>query len=451
MLSLPHNRHTPPIRPLLSIFMRLDCVTGQLSAFYPAQVIPIALQPSQSQNWFAHLAEQEKEWVRQIIADNRGEVIRIDREGESWLLEFVPDTYPLWLICAHPLTITDEPTNLTGLQMLKADLIAHHSADIERNKRLLQHLKQQSGCDRLILWRYDDHHITPLHIQGASRLPVAQPLDIRYTKMLRKRSSIGFSEPTQVPMLQSQYYLLEDGIQARLDVPIYLPATSKPSVEPQIPVYLLTLEYTSIQSNFSDQDYQQAEQIASLLLHTPVTLEDQPLSDLDVDLIQTTGLHGNAYWQSLSRVLLRHEERYMVVLLRQKKQLYPYAMTDKVVFNHHHELLTALAGYHSTTNLTNCQLNWLCEALGICEKLTARCYPLQTDNQGEPGAILVWGKQGENRWQGVDSIMQLTSWHSMAELATNTHHPQHAEPGRRARFRGCLCPRYRKPLTSTGS
>ena len=66
--------------------MRLDCVTGQLSAFYPAQVIPIALQPSQSQNWFAHLAEQEKEWVRQIIADNRGEVIRIDREGESWLL-----------------------------------------------------------------------------------------------------------------------------------------------------------------------------------------------------------------------------------------------------------------------------------------------------------------------------------------------------------------------------
>lgn len=94
-------------------------------------------------------------------------------------------------------------------------------------------------------------------------------------------------------------------------------------MEPRIPAYLLTLEYTSIQSNFSDQDYQQAEQVATLALHAP-SLEEQPLSDLDVDVIQTTGLHGKAYWQSLSRVLLRHEARYMVVLLRQKSS---YSLT----------------------------------------------------------------------------------------------------------------------------
>lgn len=52
-------------------------------------------------------------------------------------------------------------------------------------------------------------------------------------------------------------------------------------------------------------------------------------------------------------------------------------MTDKVVFNHHHELLTELAQFHSTTNLTDGQLNWLGEALGIGGRLTARCYPLR--------------------------------------------------------------------------
>lgn len=447
MLSLPHIEETSRCQNLLSIFMRLDSESGELTAFHPAQFIPTSLNAPSTQNWLTQLSHDERASVQNILANNRCAVMQLFRPEESWLLEFVPDTFPLWLICAHRLIPDMSAIEKSGLQMLTADLIAFHTTDVQRNQLLLQHLKQQSGCDRLLLWHYRDSSIIPLHVLGACTLPSPQPIDIRYAKLICKRSSIGFSDPTQVPMLQSQGYLLEDGIRARLDVPIFLPATPIASTPPLPPAYLLTLEYTAIQSNFSELEYRQAEHIASLLLHKPLLLEQQPLSDLDAEVVQTAGLRGNAYWQALAALLLRREHGNMILLRHHKGQLFPSAFTDKRQLKHHPDLLTGLTRSSDVHNLSEQQLEWLQEMVDTHQQLEARCYPLRDEQQAPAGAILLWREKQENRWQGADTIIQLTIWHSMVELGVNNSKLRHTSPTTiRARLKGRGVQHYRKPL-----
>ena len=414
MLSLPYQERATGYSRLSSLFLWLDELTGLITPCHPDIVIPSTLLPSPKQSWFEQLEEQYLSQLKTILAQKGCNSMQMLLAGENWLLELVPVSSPSWLLCIRAAG-TIMHSGRPGLALVEADKCCHLSHGHQRDRLLLQQLWQLSGCNRMILWRCSAEQMTPIHLLGTSVFPESQPLDLRYKKIIRQRKSIGFSNPGSVPMLQNQHYLAADGIRARMDLPISLPRQNREKELSPAPDYLLTLEYNSLQNSFSPAEYQTAEQLASLLFQDEQPLELQPLSSLDSELLNLSGLRKSAYWNRLSTIFQHHTNCQLLVF---------EPLSCRLIFpDISHTLLTvALSQLASTLSLPKTmqplgpqQLGILQGALSSQPIASARAYRIDIEQGEHSPLLLLFSDVADQRWNDADAIFQLTYWHSLAE------------------------------------
>ena len=445
MLSLPYQERATGYSRLSSLFLWLDESTGLITPCHPDMVIPSTLLPSPKQSWFEQLEAYNLLQLKAVLAQKVCNSVTMVQADESWLLELIPVTHPSWLLCIRA-SGTIMNTDWSGLALVEADKCCHLSQGNQRDRLLLQQLWKLSGCHRMILWRCSDELMTPIHLLGTSALPESQPLDLRYKKLIRQRKSIGFSDPGSVPMLQNQHYLAADGIRARMDLPISLPRQNSEKEVPPAPDYLLTLEYHAIQNSFSPAEYQRAEQLASRLFQDAQLPELQPLSSLDSELLNLSGLRKSAYWNSLSHLFQHHTACQLLVFEPGAGMLIFPEVNHATLRSALRKLASSLSPEQTIQSLNPQQLAMLQAAMKPYPIASARLYCLDIEQKECSPLLLLWSDEEELRWNEADAIFQLTYWHSQAECpATSKPVPAtHSKKGN-ARIRARLIMKNRLP------
>ena len=233
--------------------LRLNALTRQLTAIGPT-LVPDAICPFPEQPWPEQLAADEAREINFLLDTRQTGCVQLARNDTLWLLQFIPDRHPEWLLSAHPLANSLSHTSVQALEVLELEKQVTRCSDLERNRHILQTLYGATGCERLLLWELDGPRMTPLFMFGSGTLPPAQNVASHYLKALRARKSLGFSDIPHQPMLKSQSYLVTENIHARLDVLL---------VNEGRPCGVLTLEYRSFQQSFPPLTFQLAEKAAS--------------------------------------------------------------------------------------------------------------------------------------------------------------------------------------------
>jgi diguanylate cyclase (GGDEF)-like protein/PAS domain S-box-containing protein len=286
--------------------LRLDILNRQLTPIGTA-VVPDAVCPFPGQPWPEQLPSDEASEINQLLDKKQAGCVQLARHDTLWLLQFIPDRYPEWILVVHPLLSTTGSSPIQALEILELDKQAERCSGVERNRRILQTLFGATGCERLVLWGLDNQLMSPLFMLGSGPLPPAQTLDTRYLKALRSRGSLGFSDMAHQPMLQSQHYLAEDGIHARLDVLLQ---------QSGVPSGVITLEYRSFQQSFPPLTFQLAEKAASLLLASPPLPAVDDLLWLKDFNIRIAGSSGTAYFSNLAQLLAEQCQASQVLIWR---------------------------------------------------------------------------------------------------------------------------------------
>ncbi|MGL4207356.1 MAG: hypothetical protein ACRCRW_14715, partial [Aeromonadaceae bacterium] len=293
-LSLNSASHTPG--PNVSLFMRLNRQDGLLSSLLADVPLPTALRPNVRLPWPEQLGVELAEPIEALLRQGEAACLPLQSHNESWLLEFVPEAAPYWLICARRMLDSAPPGSSCGLALLDLEKQVSQPAGLARNRQILARLQLMLGCDRLILWSLQQERCHPVFMLGGGALPPSQTLDLRYQKALRSRGMLGFSNLMHQPMLQSQSYLGQEGILARLDVLLKYNHQ---------PCGLLTLEYRSIQESFPPLSFHLAEKAAQLLMLPEHADRDGLALNWLAEFNQTdVWLSGEAYWLALSQRLI---------------------------------------------------------------------------------------------------------------------------------------------------
>ncbi len=290
-----------------SSLLRLDMLTRQLTAIGPS-VVPDAVCPFPGQPWPEQLPADEASEINQLLDKQQAGCVQLARYDTLWLLQFIPDRHPEWILVAQPLFATTGSSPLQALEFLELDKQATSSSGVERNRRILHTLYAATGCERLILWSLDSQLMTPLFMLGNGKIPSPQTVDNRYLKALRSRGCLGFSDLSHQPMLKSQQYLAEDDIHARLDVQLQ---------QSGVLSGLITLEYRSFQQSFPALTFQLAEKAASLLLELPPSPNLDHLQWLQDFNIRIASHSGTAYFAHLAQLLAEQCQASQVLIWRQ--------------------------------------------------------------------------------------------------------------------------------------
>ena len=362
--------------PQVSHFMRLNRQNGQLSSLLADELPPPALLPRIHQPWPSQLGADLAEPIEQLLRRGQAACLPLELESESWLLEFVPELDPYWLICARRLLSNENRSSSRGLALLELEKQAAQPASLARNRQILERLQLMLGCDRLILWSQQPDRLHPVFMLGSGSLPATQSLELRYQKALRSRGILGFSNLAHQPMLQSQEYLQQEGILARLDVQLKFNGQ---------PCGLLTLEYRSIQESFPPLSFHLAEKAAQLLM-LPESLACDPLALTWLPEFNQTHVwrRDDAYWLALSQLLSDQGHAALIMIF----QYAPHSQ-------HWHHLLTIDRGSRYPTHPSP-----LCSRT-LQSLLPMPAHQLSADELRDLGDLNPAKEQGTGYWYPV--------------------------------------------------
>ena len=287
--------------------LRLNMLTRQLTPI-GAALPPEALCPFPDQPWPEQLPADEAHEINLLLDTRQSGCVQLARNDTLWLLQFIPDRHPEWLLSAHPLVNAPDHTSLQALEVLELEKQAARTSNVERNRHILQTLYGATGCERLLLWDLDGQRMTPLFMLGGDRLPSPQEVAPHYLRALRSRKSLGFSDIAHQPMLKSQSYMVADGIHARLDVQLTHEGRC---------CGLLTLEYRAFQQSFPPLTFQLAEKAASLLVTSPTKPQCDDLQWLQDFNLRIASSSGRAYFANLAQLLAEQCQASQVLIWRQ--------------------------------------------------------------------------------------------------------------------------------------
>lgn len=240
-------------------FLLWNSATRQLKLANPQGNHPSSLLPKPDMYWPDQLPTPHAQRLNAIFSKNQPQSTNIELDNICWQLNVTPMESVHWLIFAKPSHSTG---SIQGLAVLELEKSVQGLSGAERNLKLLETIQYYSGCDRLIVWQFQQQTLSPIYISGHESLPRAQPVDRRYQRALDLRQQLGFSDVHHQPLLAGQNYYKESGILARLDTAI--------RVERQL-CGVLTLEYRQLQDSFAPELFQLAQTAATLL-----TIHDLP-------------------------------------------------------------------------------------------------------------------------------------------------------------------------------
>ncbi len=408
----------------VSHFMRLDRQAGRLSPLLAERPIPHILRPSAQQPWPAQLDTLLSEPIEQLLRRSQAACLCLQLQHEHWLLEFIPESAPYWLICARNILAHDNPASSQGLALLDLEKQASQPAGLARNRQVLELLQQMLGCDRLILWSQQQDQLHPLFMLGSGALPASQTMELRYQKALRSRGILGFSNLVHQPMLQNQLYLHQEGILARLDVQLKYNNQS---------CGLLTLEYRSIQESFSPLSFHLAEKAATLLmLPTNLGSETIALAWLPEFNKKLVWCQGDAYWLALAHLLNDHGHAAQVMIFQHHNQNWKHLLT----FDRGTRLPHIAASLYTpvlqtllpTTAhlLTAEEIQDLRGWSGDATNHIYFWYPVCDEQARVAGAMIIELYQGEPT--RLEQVLELTHYRNLIELMTQgCHDPKEQE------------------------
>ncbi len=397
--------------------LRLNALTRQLTAIGPT-LVPDAICPFPEQPWPEQLAADEAREINFLLDTRQTGCVQLARNDTLWLLQFIPDRHPEWLLSAHPLANSLSHTSVQALEVLELEKQVTRCSDLERNRHILQTLYGATGCERLLLWELDGQRMTPLFMFGSGTLPPAQNVASHYLKALRARKSLGFSDIPHQPMLKSQSYLVTENIHARLDVLL---------VNEGRPCGVLTLEYRSFQQSFPPLTFQLAEKAASLLLTQPPTPHFDDLYWLQDFNLRISSSSGSAYFSNLAQLLAEQCQASQVLIWRkQLREGEPHLVSmtrydrgswlSEQVIALQQSAWSRLAG-NDTQRLSGHELqpvSELFEEYGAHEALLS--YPLLDDNQELMGLICLLFRNVPPLDAPLETILALTAHRTEGEL-----------------------------------